>query len=106
MHSTIKPSIVTSQALADLGPVIAGACDLQQTAAAALEVVMSCVRAKAGALFCIQERPTMLASVTSKGFASFPQTAIFPLLPKHLHALTHAEGPQNLGGGPRRLFFN
>jgi len=48
----------------------------------------------------------MLASVTSKGFACFPQTAIFPLLPKHVHALTHAEGPQNLGGGRRDLFLS
>ncbi|MBZ5523529.1 MAG: HD domain-containing protein [Acidobacteriia bacterium] len=105
-NSITKPSIVASQALAELGPVIAGECNLQQTATAALEVVMSCAQAKTGALFCIQERPTMLASVASKGFAFFPQTAVFPLLPKHLHALSHAEGPQRLTGDRRDLFLS
>lgn len=67
---------------------------------------MSCSQAKTGALFCIQERPTMLASVASKGFGFFPQTAVFPLLPKHLHALSHAEGPQRLTGDKRDLFLS
>ena len=66
---------------------------------------MSCAQAKTGALFCVQERPTMLASVASKGFAFFPQIAVFPLLPKHLHALAHAEGPQRLSGDRRDLFL-
>jgi putative nucleotidyltransferase with HDIG domain len=102
----IRPSIIASQALADLGPVIAGECSLEQTANAALEVVMSCAQAKAGALFCIQERPTMLASVASKGFAFFPQTAVFPLLPKHVHAIQHSVGPQRLSGERRDLFLS
>lgn len=38
----------------------------------------------------------MLASVAASGFAAFPQTAIFPLLPKHIHALNQAVGAQRL----------
>jgi len=38
----------------------------------------------------------MLTSVAASGFAAFPQTAIFPLLPKHIHALNQAVGAQRL----------
>lgn len=38
----------------------------------------------------------MLASVAQAGFPVFPQTAIFPLLPKHIHALNQAAGAQRL----------
>lgn len=38
----------------------------------------------------------MLASVAAAGFSVFPQTAIFPLLPKHIHALNQAVGAQRL----------
>lgn len=38
----------------------------------------------------------MLASVAASGFSAFPQTAIFPLLPKHIHALNQAVGAQRL----------
>jgi len=82
--------------LGDLGPVLTGERDLQRTAAAALEVITSAARAKSGALFRFQERPPMLASVAASGFTAFPQTAIFPLLPKHIHALNQAVGAQRL----------
>ncbi len=38
----------------------------------------------------------MLASVAALGFPMFPQTAVFPLLPKHIHALNHANVPQRI----------
>ena len=85
-----------SQVLAELGPVLTGERDLSQTAGGALEVVLAAVRAGSGALFRYQEKPAMLASIAASGFVVFPQTAVFPLLPKHVHALTNTPGPQRI----------
>ncbi|HYL93728.1 MAG TPA: HD domain-containing phosphohydrolase [Alphaproteobacteria bacterium] len=82
--------------LTELGPVLTGERDLAQTAASALEVIMSAMRATSGAVFRFEEKPAMLTSIAAAGFALFPQTAIFPLMPKHIHALTVASGPQRL----------
>ncbi len=82
--------MLASQVLAELGPVLTGERDLSRTAAGALEVVMAAVRAGAGALFRFQEKPAVLASIAASGFVVFPQTAVFPLLPKHVHSLTNA----------------
>jgi putative nucleotidyltransferase with HDIG domain len=90
------PPLLASQVLADLGPVLTGERDLQQTATAALELVMSAGRIAAGALFRFQEKPAMLSSIASSGFAMFPRIAVFPLLPKHILALSRASGPQRL----------
>lgn len=93
---TSRPPLLASQVLAELGPVLTGERDLSQTANGALEVVMASVRASSGALFRFQEKPAMLASVAAQGFVVFPQTAVFPLLSKHVHALTNVTGPQRI----------
>jgi HD-GYP domain-containing protein (c-di-GMP phosphodiesterase class II) len=93
---TSRPPLLASQVLAELGPVLTGARDLSHTANGALEVVMAAVRASSGALFRYQEKPAMLASIAAHGFVVFPQTAVFPLLPKHVHALTNVPGPQRV----------
>jgi putative nucleotidyltransferase with HDIG domain len=93
---TSRPPLLASQVLAELGPVLTGERDLSQTAAGALEIVMAAVRAGSGALFRYQEKPAMLASIAASGFVVFPQTAVFPLLPKHVHALTSTPGPQRI----------
>lgn len=93
---TSRPPLLASQVLAELGPVLTGERDLSQTAAGGLEVVLAAVRAGSGALFRYQEKPAMLASIASSGFVVFPQTAVFPLLPKHVHALTNTPGPQRI----------
>jgi putative nucleotidyltransferase with HDIG domain len=95
-NSFTRPSFLAAEVLADLGPVLIGERDLQRTASAALQVITSATRAKAGALFRFQDRPPMLASVAAAGFPTFPQTAIFPLLPKHIQALNQAVGAQRL----------
>ena len=91
-----RSSTTASDLLTDLGPVLTGERDLHRTAEAALQVITSAARTNAGALFRFQERPPMLASVAASGFPVFPQTAIFPLLPKHIHALNQAVGAQPL----------
>jgi putative nucleotidyltransferase with HDIG domain len=93
---TSRPPLLASQVLAELGPVLTGERDLAHTAGAALEIVMAAVRASSGALFRLQEKPAMLSSIASAGFVVFPQTAVFPLLSRHVHALTNAPGPQKL----------
>jgi putative nucleotidyltransferase with HDIG domain len=84
----------TVETLADLGPEITAERDFPQTAAATLNLVMQTVGAREGALFIFSDRPAMLSSVAASGFSLFPDTAVIPLLPKHVHALSTAGGPQ------------
>jgi putative nucleotidyltransferase with HDIG domain len=93
---TSRPTLPASQVLAELGPVLTGDRDLTQTAGAALELVMAAMRASSGALFRFNEKPALLSSIAAAGFALFPQTAVFPLQPKHVNALAGAAGPQLL----------
>ena len=88
--------MLASQVLAELGPVLTGERELSQTAGAALDVVMAAVRAGSGAIFRFNEKPAMLSSIAAAGFVLFPQSAVFPLQPKHVHALTTATGPQRI----------
>jgi HD-GYP domain-containing protein (c-di-GMP phosphodiesterase class II) len=103
---TSRPPLLASQVLAELGPVLTGERDLSQTAAGALEVVMAAVRAGSGALFRYQEKPAMLASIAASGFVVFPQVAVFPLLPKHVHALTNTPGPQRISSDRSDTFLS
>src|SRR5260370_13489815 len=96
---------VPSHVLADLGPVLTGERDLHQTAAAALQVVMSAANASTGALFRFQEKPAMLASIAASGFTMFPQTAVFPLLPRHTPSIVHPSSAHNLSHEPSHVFL-
>ena len=93
---TSRPSLVASQILAELGPVLTGERDLAQTAAGALAVVMAAMHAGSGALFRFNEKPALLTSIAAQGFMVFPQSAIFPLLPQDVQQLTQAPGPQRI----------
>ncbi|HEX7288803.1 MAG TPA: HD domain-containing phosphohydrolase [Candidatus Angelobacter sp.] len=88
--------MAASQVLGELGPVLTGERDLAHTAMSALDVLMAAVRAGSGALFRFHEKPAMLSSIAATGFVVFPQTAVFPLLARHVHALLGAPGPQKL----------
>lgn len=44
-------------------------------------------------LFTFTDKPAMLASIAAQGFAPFPDVALVPLLPKHVHALTSTRAP-------------
>jgi len=92
--------------LAELGPVLTGERDLAHTAGAALEVVKAAVRAGSAALFRFNEKPAMLSSIAADGFVIFPQTAVFPLQPKHVHALTNAPGPQRISSDRSDIFLS
>jgi putative nucleotidyltransferase with HDIG domain len=103
---TSRPPLLASQVLAELGPVLTGERDLAQTAGAALDVVMAAVRAGSGALFRFSEKPAMLSSIAAAGFVLFPQTAVFPLQPKHVHALTNTPGPQRIARDRADVFLS
>jgi len=92
--SNFRRLLSTVETLADLGPEITAERDFPHTAAATLGLVMQTVGAREGALFIFSERPAMLSSVAASGFSLFPDTAVIPLLPKHVHALSTAGGPQ------------
>lgn len=103
---TNRPPLLASQVLAELGPVLTGERDLAHTAAAALEIVMAAARAASGAIFRFQEKPAMLSSIAYAGFVVFPQTAVFPLQPKHVHALTTVPSPQKISRERSEVFLS
>ena len=92
--SNFRRLLSTVETLADLGPEITAERDFCQTAAATLALVMQAVAVREGVLFTFTDRPAMLTSLAASGFALFPDTAVIPLLPKHVHALMTAGGPQ------------
>ncbi len=61
-----------------------------------LTLLMETVGAREGALFVFSDRPAMLSSAAADGFALFPQPAVIPLLPRHVHALAATRSPQAL----------
>jgi putative nucleotidyltransferase with HDIG domain len=81
------------EALADLGSLMTADRDFPETAGNVLNLLMDAVDAREGALFLFRDKPAMLASIVAKGFATFPQQAIIPLLPKHVHALNALRAP-------------
>jgi len=81
------------EALADLGSLMTADRDFPETAGNVLSLLMDAVDAREGALFVFRDRPAMLASVVSKGFVTFPEQAVIPLLPKHVHALSALRAP-------------
>ncbi len=81
------------EALADLGSLMTADRDFPETAGNVLSLLMDAVDAREGALFVFRDKPAMLASVVSKGFLTFPQQAVIPLLPKHVHALSALRAP-------------
>jgi len=104
--SNFRRLLATVETLAELGPEITAERDFPQTAAAMLGLVMQAVAAREGALFIFSDRPAMFSSVAVRGFSLFPDTAIIPLLPKHVHALSTAAGPQPISSQTYENFLS
>jgi putative nucleotidyltransferase with HDIG domain len=81
------------ESLADLGPEMTAERDFAQTARAIVSALLQAGNAREAILFTFSDKPSMLTSVASEGFALMPDPAIIPLLPKHVYALTSARGP-------------
>src|SRR5579862_1109763 len=80
----------TVEALSDFGPAITAERELPQTARAMLPALQQAGGAREAIIFSYSDKPSLLTSVASAGFALMPDPAIIPLLPKHVHALTSA----------------
>jgi putative nucleotidyltransferase with HDIG domain len=96
----------TVEALSDLGPELTAERDFAQSAQLMLAALMEAAAAREGALFTFSDKPSLLTSAASRGFALIPEPAVIPLLPRHLHALTAARGPVVLNETTYDVFFS
>src|SRR5581483_10679879 len=92
--------------LSDLGPEMTAERDFAQTAQVMLSALMESTGASEGVLFVFTEKPAMLNSVATHGFALIPEPSVIPLLPRHVHALTSARGAILLAGTTYDTFFS
>ncbi len=96
----------TVEALSDLGPAITAEREFPQTARAILSALLQAGGAREAVLFTFSDKPSLLSSIASDGFALMPDPAIIPLLPKHAYALTAARGPIVLSPGSAHAFLS
>ena len=82
----------TVEALSDLGPTLTAEREFSQTSRAMLTALLQAGGAREAVLFVFSDKPSLLSSIASEGFALMPEPAIIPLLPKHVHALSTAPG--------------
>jgi putative nucleotidyltransferase with HDIG domain len=94
------------EALSDLGPAITAERDFHHTAQAMLSALQQAAAAREVVLFAYSDKPSLLSSLASTGFALMPEPAIVPLLPKHAHALVSAHGPIILEPGSYDAFLS
>jgi putative nucleotidyltransferase with HDIG domain len=96
----------TVEALSDLGPAMTSEREFPQTARTMLSAILQAGGAREAVLFTFSDKPALLTSIASDGFALMPEPAIIPLLPKHVHALTSARDPVVLSGDSSEKFFS
>ena len=94
------------EALSDLGPVMTVERDFPQTARAMVSALQQAADAREVVLFSYSDKPSLLSSIASDGFALMPDPAVIPLLPKHVHALISARGPVVLQTGGYDMFLS
>jgi len=95
----------TVEALSDLGPEMTAEREFSQTARAMVSALLQASGACEAVLFTFHDKPSLLTSIASEGFALMPDPAVIPLLPKHVHALTSARGPIVLVHGEYESFL-
>ena len=106
LGSNLKKLLRTVEALADLGPELTADRDFRQTARTILAAVMEASGAREAVLFAFGERPSMLTSLAAQGFALIPDPAIVPLLPRHVHMLTAAQGAITLSSATTDVYLS
>ena len=92
--NNLRRLLLTFEALADLGPTLTGEADFAESARTLLRGSLDAVGAREGVLFAFSEKPAVLRSLAVDGFAAVPDPSLVPLLPRHVHALATAAGPQ------------
>lgn len=96
IKQNLRRLLLTFEALSDLGPALTADRDFTEVAPSMLSSLMDALDAREGVLFRFTDKPAMLSSLAARGYASFPQPAVIPLLPKHVHSLSRAPGPRLL----------
>jgi putative nucleotidyltransferase with HDIG domain len=96
----------TVEALSELGPELTAEREFSETSQRMLSAIMEAAGAREGALLLFNDKPAMLTSAASQGFALMPEPAFIPLLPKHVHALTAARGPIVLNSSTYSVFLS
>lgn len=96
----------TVEALSDLGPEITAEREFSQTARTLVSALLQAAGAREAVLFSFSDKPSLLTSIASEGFALMPEPAVIPLLPKHVHALSSARGPIVLNPGLYEVFLS
>ncbi|MGI9104134.1 MAG: HD-GYP domain-containing protein [Terriglobales bacterium] len=92
-NDNFRRLLLTFQALAELGSEMTSETEFGERARSILSCLMEAADAREGALFIFRDRPATLATVAVRGFQSFPDQAVIPLLPKHVHALNNVRAP-------------
>lgn len=88
--------LLTVEALSDLGPQMTAERDFTHIARSALSAVLEASGAREGALFTFSDKPALITTIATDGFALMPEPAFIPLLPRHVHALSTTRKPQLL----------
>ncbi len=96
----------TVEALSELGPELTAEREFSETSRRMLSATMEAAGAREGALFLFHDKPAMLTTAASEGFALMPEPAFIPLLPKHVHALIAARGPIVLNASTYSVFLS
>jgi putative nucleotidyltransferase with HDIG domain len=104
--NNLRRLLQTVEALSELGPALTAERDFSETSRLMLSAIMEAAGAREGALLLFNDKPAMLTSAASQGFALMPDPAFIPLLPKHVHALTAARGPVVLNSSTYSVFLS
>ena len=104
--NNLRRLLQTVEALSELGPALTAERDFSETSRLMLSAIMEAAGAREGALLLFNDKPAMLTSAASQGFALMPDPAFIPLLPKHVHALTAARGPVVLNSSTYSIFLS
>src|SRR5579885_2122747 len=105
-HENFRRLLRTVSMLSDLGPEMTAERDFAQTAQIMLSALMQASGASEGVLFVFVEKPAMLTSIATQGFALIPEPSVIPLLPRHVHALASARGAVALGSSSYDAFLS
>ena len=96
----------TVEALSDLGPEVTAERDFSQTARTMISATRQAAGAREAALFAFNDKPSLITSIASEGFAMLPEPALIPLLPKHIHALSSLRRPVMLTSESYQTFLS
>jgi putative nucleotidyltransferase with HDIG domain len=91
--NNLRRLLRTVEALSDLGPEMTGEQDFLQRARSIVSALLQAAGARECVLFIFSDKPALLSSVASEGFALMPEPAVIPLLPRQVHAQATSRGP-------------